>query len=82
MTIGELQKKRTEFKAKVLSYLKDPRLMSYREIGDLVGVSPWRVCQIRREAGLPNRVGGHRNKGKTSPAILKDDVPVIPAAVE
>jgi len=63
MTIGELQKKRAAFKAKVLEYLKDPTL-TYREVGDLTGISGWRVCQIRRESGLPNRVGGHRGKGE------------------
>ena len=63
MTIDELRKKRTAFKAKVLEYLQDPTL-SYQEIGDLVGVSQWRVCQIRRESGMPNRVGGRRGKGR------------------
>ena len=61
MTIDELRKKRTAFKAKVLEYLQDPTL-SYREIGDLVGVSQWRVCQIRKESGMPNRVGGRRGR--------------------
>jgi DNA-directed RNA polymerase specialized sigma subunit len=60
MTIGELREKRVEFKDRVREYLKDPAL-SYREIGDMVGVSGWRICQIRKELGLPNRVGGRRN---------------------
>jgi hypothetical protein len=61
MTIDELQKKRAAFKAKVLEYLKDSTL-SYRQVGDLVGVSAWRVCQIRKESGMPNRVGGRRGR--------------------
>lgn len=61
MTTGELQKRRAAFKAKVLEYLQDPTL-SYREVGDLTGVSQWRVCQIRRESGMPNRVGGRRGR--------------------
>lgn len=66
MTIGELQKKRAAFKAAVLSLLRDPGL-SYREIGDRLGVSQWRVCQIRKEFGLPNRIGRRRPRSEASP---------------
>jgi DNA-directed RNA polymerase specialized sigma subunit len=61
MTIAELQKKRAEFKARVREYLKDSTL-SYREIGNMVGVSGWRICQIRKELGIPRRVGGRRTR--------------------
>ena len=64
MTIGELQKKRAAFKASVLSLLRDPDF-SYREIGERLGVSQWRVCQIRKEFGLPNRIG--RRRPRTAP---------------
>ena len=70
MRIDELRTKRAEFKLRVLEYLNEPSVMSYREIGDLVGISPWRVCQIRKEFGLPNRVGGHRT-GKALNRRLK-----------
>lgn len=70
MTRSELEKKRAEFKARVLELLKD-RNLSYREVGEMVGVSCWRVCQIRKELGFPNRVGGRRPRSAASPPDMQ-----------
>ena len=64
MKMDELQRNRAAFKGSVLRLLRDPNL-SYREIGEQVGVSQWRVCQIRKEFGLPNRIG--RRRPRTAP---------------
>ncbi len=60
----ELQKRRAEFKGKVLSLLKDASL-SYKQIGEKLGITHFRVYQIRKEFGLPNRVGGYPKPPRT-----------------
>jgi hypothetical protein len=60
----ELQKRRAEFKGKVLSLLKDASL-SYKQIGAELGITHFRVYQIRKEFGLPNRIGGYPKPPRT-----------------
>jgi alkylated DNA nucleotide flippase Atl1 len=57
MTYKDWARKRMEFKGRVLDLLKDPRFLSYGQIGEMVGVSNTRVGQIRKEFGLPRRRG-------------------------
>ncbi len=60
----ELLKKRAEFKSRVLALLRNPSL-SYKEIGAMVGIGKVRVYQIRKEFGMPNRVGGYHKTPQT-----------------
>jgi hypothetical protein len=54
----ERDRRRVAFKARVGEMLKDTSL-SYAEIGKAIGRTEQRVLQIRKELGLPRRVGGY-----------------------
>ncbi len=73
MTAYQLRRKREEFKFRVLEVLKDPTL-SYAQVGDRFGISGCRVYQIRKESGVPNRVGGYP-KPKKPPVEARPDSP-------
>lgn len=62
MKLEELLRKKMAFRQAVLTLLSDPGL-SYEEVGKRMGITKQRVYQIRREEGLPGRIG--RTEGKT-----------------
>jgi len=61
----ERDRRRLAFKKRVGEMLKATSL-SYAEIGKAIGRTEQRVLQIRKELGLPRRVGGYH---KTPPVL-------------
>jgi hypothetical protein len=66
----ELVRRRMAFKVCIGELLNDTGL-SYLDIGKAVGKTARRIAQIRRELGLPRRIGGHPGRYlPVTPAVL------------